>query len=128
MSAAELNFVSVHSHMLGCKYIPDGMKVELTMLKALRREQTSRLKTGLHKVFFTRVWARFRGTLVPSTLFGVKQLAASLENNAKVGSKLAKKIHHPKGNGHGNVLLLCAVEPSASRTVPGIVSPLLPSS
>jgi len=101
VSAAESNFVSVHSHMLGCKYIPDGMKVELTRLKALRREQTSRLKTGSQKAFFTRVWARLHGTTVPAPTFGVKQLAASLGNDAKGGSKLAKKIHHPKGTCHG---------------------------
>ena len=77
------------------------MKVELTRLKALRREQTSRLKTGSQKAFFTRVWARLHGTTAPAPTFGVKQLSASLGNNAKGDSKLAKKIHHPKGNGHG---------------------------
>ena len=71
-----MNFVSVHLHMLGCKYIPDGMKVELTMLKVLRREQTSRLKTESQKAFFMRVWARFHGTLVPAPTFRVKQLVA----------------------------------------------------
>ena len=76
VSAVESNFMSVHSHMLGCKYIPDGMKVELTMLKALRKEQTARLKTGSQKAFCTRVWARFHGTLVPAPTFRVKQLAA----------------------------------------------------
>ena len=44
------------------------MKVELTRLKALRREQTSRLKTGSQKAFFTRVWARLHGTPVPALL------------------------------------------------------------
>lgn len=58
VSAAESNFVSVHSHMMDCKYIPDGLKTELARLKALRREQTSRLRTGSQKAFFTRVWNR----------------------------------------------------------------------
>ena len=58
VSAAESNFVSVHSHMMDCKYIPDVMKVDLARLKTLRREQTSRLKTGSQKSFFTRVWNR----------------------------------------------------------------------
>ena len=61
VSAAESNFVSVHSHMLACKYIPDELKQQLAGLKALRREQTSRLKTGSQKAFFTRVWARLHG-------------------------------------------------------------------
>lgn len=61
VSAAESNFVSVHSHMLTCKYIPEPLKAELTVLKTLRREQTSRLKTGSQKAFFIRVWARLHG-------------------------------------------------------------------
>jgi len=58
VSAAESNFVSVHSHMMDCKYIPDDFKAELARLKSLRREQTSKLKTGSQKSFFTRVWNR----------------------------------------------------------------------
>ena len=67
VSAAESNFVSVHSHMLTCKYISEPLKAELTMLKSLRREQTSRLKTGSQKAFFIRVWSRLHGEpiLVP---------------------------------------------------------------
>ena len=65
VSAAESNFVSVHSHMLTCKYIPEPLKAELTVLKTLRREQTSRLKTGSQKAFFIRVWARLHGEPVP---------------------------------------------------------------
>ena len=61
VSAAESNFVSVHSHMLTCKYIPEPLKAELTILKSLRREQTSRLKTGSQKAFFIRVWSRLHG-------------------------------------------------------------------
>eukprot|EP00956_Cyclotella_meneghiniana_P009716 scaffold13452_cov29-Cyclotella_meneghiniana.AAC.1 len=58
VSAAESNFVSVHSHMMTCKYISDDLKTELGRLKSLRREQTSRLRTGSQKAFFTRVWNR----------------------------------------------------------------------
>jgi hypothetical protein len=65
VSAAESNFVSVHSHMLTCKYIPEPLRAELTMLKTLRREQTSRLKTGSQKAFFIRVWSRLHGEPVP---------------------------------------------------------------
>ncbi|KAL7532074.1 hypothetical protein ACHAXR_004420 [Thalassiosira sp. AJA248-18] len=86
VSAAESNFVSVHSHMLGCKYIPEPLKMELTRLKALRREQTSRLKTGSQKAFFTRVWARLHGIEVPAVTSAVK-----------VVSPARKKRTHPKG-------------------------------
>ncbi|KAL3827705.1 hypothetical protein ACHAXA_000578 [Cyclostephanos tholiformis] len=65
VSAAESNFVSVHSHMLTCKYIPEPLRAELTMLKTLRREQTTRLKTGSQKAFFIRVWSRLHGEPVP---------------------------------------------------------------
>lgn len=58
VSAAESNFVSVHSHMMDCKYISDELKADLAKMKALRREQTSRLRTGSQKAFFTRVWNR----------------------------------------------------------------------
>ena len=66
VSAIESNFFSVHSHALSCKYVPEPVKVELTRLKALRKEQTSRLKTGSQKAFFKRVWARLHGTPVPA--------------------------------------------------------------
>jgi len=99
VSAAESNFVSVHSHMLACKYIPADMKVELTRLKALRREQTSRLKTGSQKAFFTRVWARLHGTPVPVPEAPVKVLASPPHLKGDGTPKLAKKIH-PKRNMH----------------------------
>ena len=90
VSAAESNFVSVHSHALSCKYIPEPMKVELTRLKALRREQTSRLKTGSQKAFFTRVWARLHGTPVPALTSSVKV------TSAKSSSKTVKKDQQKK--------------------------------
>lgn len=60
VSAAESNFVSVHSHMMECNYIGDDLKTELAHLKTLRREQTSQLKNGSQKAFFTRVWERLQ--------------------------------------------------------------------
>jgi len=60
VSAAESNFVSVHSHMMECRYIDGGLKTELARLKSLRREQTSQLKNGSQKAFFTRVWERLQ--------------------------------------------------------------------
>lgn len=58
VNAVESNFVSVHTHMMECKSVPAELKTKLTELKALRKEQTSRLKTGSQKAFFQRVWKR----------------------------------------------------------------------
>mmetsp|Transcript_1661 Transcript_1661/g.3033 ORF Transcript_1661/g.3033 Transcript_1661/m.3033 type:complete len:1191 (-) Transcript_1661:3341-6913(-) len=58
VSAVESNFVSVHTHMMECKAIPNELKEELAHLKTLRKEHTSRLKTGSQKAFFARVWER----------------------------------------------------------------------
>ena len=90
VSAAESNFVSVHSHMLSCKYIPESLKAELIHLKALRREQTSRLKNGSQKAFFLRVWARLHGMPVPppSSSMDSKKHEAS-----KSKSSAPKKSH-----------------------------------
>jgi hypothetical protein len=45
--------------------IPEALKAKLTMLKTLRREQTSRPKTGSQKAFFMRIWARLHAEPVP---------------------------------------------------------------
>ncbi len=58
VSAVESNFVSVHTHMLECQMIPSELKNRLIELKALRKEQTSALKSGSQKAFFARVWRR----------------------------------------------------------------------
>ena len=58
VKAVESNFVSVHTHMMECKFIPQELKDELSELKLLRKEQTSRLKFGSQKAFFNTVWDR----------------------------------------------------------------------
>ena len=58
VNAVESNFVSVHTHMMECRMIPDPLKEKLAELKRLRKEQTSALKTGSQKAFFSRVWER----------------------------------------------------------------------
>lgn len=58
VNAVESNFVSVHTHMLECRMVPDELKQRLAELKLLRKEQTAALKTGSQKAFFARVWAR----------------------------------------------------------------------
>ena len=58
VNAVESNFVSVHTHMMECKFIPQELKDELSELKLLRKEQTSRLKVGSQKAFFNTVWDR----------------------------------------------------------------------
>lgn len=58
VNAVESNFVSVHTHMMECRMIPDDLKERLGVLKHLRKEQTAALKTGSQKAFFARVWKR----------------------------------------------------------------------
>jgi hypothetical protein len=58
VNAVESNFVSVHTHMMECRMIPAPLKEKLADLKTLRKEQTSALKTGSQKAFFSRVWKR----------------------------------------------------------------------
>jgi len=58
VNAVESNFVSVHTHLMECKYIPEELKKNLSELKKLRKEQTTALKTGSQKAFFSRVWER----------------------------------------------------------------------
>lgn len=58
VSAVESNFVSVHTHMLECKSVPQELKDKLVELKKLRKEQTAALRTGSQKAFFARVWQR----------------------------------------------------------------------
>jgi len=61
VNAVESNFVSVHTHMMECRMVPDELKENLGELKKLRKEQTAALKTGSQKAFFSRVWSRLHG-------------------------------------------------------------------
>jgi hypothetical protein len=58
VSAVESNFVSVHTHVMECRCVPNELKESLGRLKQLRKEQTAALKTGSQKAFFARVWKR----------------------------------------------------------------------
>ena len=68
VNAVESNFVSVHTHMMECRLVPDDTKEQLGELKKLRKEQTAQLKTGSQKAFFARVWERLHAedTLDPT--------------------------------------------------------------
>jgi hypothetical protein len=61
VNAVESNFVSVHTHMVECRMVPDELKDRIGELKKLRKEQTAALKTGSQKSFFARVWKRLHG-------------------------------------------------------------------
>jgi hypothetical protein len=58
VSAVESNFVSVHTHVMECKKVPQELKDKLGELKMLRKDQTASLKSGSQKAFFARVWER----------------------------------------------------------------------
>jgi hypothetical protein len=57
-NAVESNFISVHTHLMDCQYVPTTVKEKITKLKGLRKEQSSKLKNGSQKAFFARVWTR----------------------------------------------------------------------
>lgn len=85
VSAVESNFVSVHTHVLECKSVPDSLKERLIELKQLRKEQTAALRTGSQKSFFARVWQRLHESdssddSMPSSQF--REL-----NNAQISSQ-----------------------------------------
>ena len=66
VAAVESNFVSVHSHLLSCSYVPEETKKELVRLQAVRKDETSCLAPGSQKAFFSRIWARLHGLPVPA--------------------------------------------------------------
>lgn len=92
VSAAESNFVSVHSHMLKCKYVPQEIKDEIVRLKATRKEETNRLRAGSQKAFFLRVWARLHGLQVPPIP------NPSPTPKKRKHSRSPKKVHTPKSD------------------------------
>jgi len=90
VNAVESNFVSVHTHMMECRRIPDSLKGRLAELKQLRKEQTGRLKTGSQKAFFARVWARLHGDEAPEPR--PKSGLHSVPNNGKDKHKQVEAV------------------------------------
>ena len=90
VNAVESNFVSVHTHMMECRMIPDPLKENLGELKKLRKEQTAALKTGSQKAFFSRVWKR---------LHGEERGAASKQDEMEVDSNLEETSPESKDKG-----------------------------
>ena len=90
VSAVESNFVSVHTHVLECKFVPEALKERLLQLKALRKEQTAALRTGSQKSFFARVWQRLHESesmmdddqTLPSSQFREIQKSASTSSSS----------------------------------------------
>lgn len=84
VNAVESNFVSVHTHMMECKAVPEPLKENLAQLKKLRKEQTTALKTGSQKAFFARVWKRLH-----SEDTGKKQELQNSPESAKLEEALS---------------------------------------
>ena len=98
VNAVESNFVSVHTHMMECKYIPDDLKEELAQLKTLRKEHTAKLKTGSQKAFFARVWRRLHAEVRNnSNTAGETSSAYSVPPHVAVTSQLHKTPSSPQG-------------------------------
>ena len=94
VAAVESNFVSVHSHLLSCSYVPEETKKELVRLKAVRKDETSCLAPGSQKAFFSRIWARLHGLPVPAipspTRTKKKKKKAPKQVHSKVGESKKK--------------------------------------
>ena len=103
VSAVESNFVSVHTHVLECKCVPAPLKERLLRLKALRKEQTSALRTGSQKSFFARVWQRLHETesmmdddqTLPSSQFREIQKSASTSSSSTAASSPHSRLMIP---------------------------------
>jgi hypothetical protein len=125
VNAVESNFVSVHTHMVECRMVPDELKNRLGELKQLRKEQTAALKTGSQKSFFARVWKRLHGD--------AEQQQRELENQAMEASaeeqeqstteqEQAGDYEHYEGSHGENMLLNTEIktEDQGSCTAPEI--------
>ena len=98
VNAVESNFVSVHTHMMECKAIPDDLKEELAQLKTLRKEHTAKLKTGSQKEFFARVWKRLHAEVGNNSNTAKETSSAySVPPHVAVPSQLQKTPSSPQG-------------------------------
>jgi len=89
ISALESNFVSVHTHLMKCKHVPQEVKAMIERTKEVRKEETNALKPGSQKRFFIRVWARLHGNPVPIT--PSPQEAKKKNKRKRQSSKAIKK-------------------------------------
>lgn len=74
------SFSHIPSHMSECPHIPDDVKAHLEQFKTTRNRQKSQLKSGHHKIFIDRVWARLHGAgqgTIPSNNTGGSNMPTS---------------------------------------------------
>jgi hypothetical protein len=89
VNAVESNFVSVHTHMMECKSVPQPLKEYLADLKAIRKEQTQKLKIGSQKAFFTRVWERLHAEEPVESL---EEVSGEGNGNARLSSQGVESV------------------------------------
>lgn len=118
VNAVESNFVSVHTHMMECKYVSHELKEKLAKLKVLRKEQTARLKSGSQKSFFARVWNRLHaeGNKIPSGTSNPKKLGEQGEGSLKSLESLDSQ--DKKGGSSVNSKSIEPLSPSQSMPSP----------
>lgn len=119
VSAVESNFVSVHTHMLECKMVPESLKEKLTELKTLRKQQTAALKTGSQKAFFTRVWKRLHDENERAEAEASKRSDATMTEEYPEAAA-AERTSSPAVS---TVVLPTPLPPSASVMEIGIAAP-----
>ena len=97
VSAVESNFVSVHTHVMECKKVPDELKDKLRELKLLRKDQTASLKSGSQKAFFARVWDRLNDQEKAAEAAAQEKMAELLCKDADgIVDKAAEEDDDPK--------------------------------
>ena len=101
VSAVESNFVSVHTHILECRMVPQELKDKLTELKKLRKEQTAQLMTGSQKSFFRRVWERLHREEIVAAESPASSADVSVNMKAEPIEEL-QDSQHPEKTAMGN--------------------------
>ncbi len=97
VNAVESNFVSVHTHVMECRCIPEELKERLRELKKIRKEQTFALKSGSQKAFFSRVWERLHAHEQAAVAAAEKEWAKSRLADENVEEDTSKPTVEKQG-------------------------------
>jgi hypothetical protein len=121
----ESNFISVHTHLMECAFVPKEVAEELAELKAMRREQTSTLKSGSQKAFFARVWKRLHEDLEDDDDTSQED---SIEEggDATTTSNCTASSQPTQEHVSLDVLMNAAKTPAAKEIVSTVASPVSP--
>jgi hypothetical protein len=120
VNAVESNFVSVHTHMMDCRLAPEKLKAKLANLKATRKEETARLKSGSQKAFFARVWSRLHEDLskVPCATKSPNSQNTSISSNIGTPSSATMMLHPSQALTEGDQIIMKGGESFQIQKIP----------